>query len=84
MNENFDYLDTNILDSMSTSCNNYLKNQFSNYLYKTSTIFESDINNFGLYALSQFTTTTEFNNYNWLENYKNSTFDIDINTIIEI
>ena len=77
------YLDTNVLDSISNSCDSYLESQFSSYLYKTSTIFESDIDGLGSYALSKFVTTTEFNNYNWLDNYKNSTFDVEINTVID-
>lgn len=83
MSRGSQYLDTNVLDSISNSCNSYLESQFSSYLYKTSTVFESDINGLGSYALSKFVTTTEFNNYNWLDNYKNSTFDVDINTIID-
>lgn len=83
MSKNSQYLDTEVLNSISTSCNNYLETQFSNYLYKTSTIFESDINGFGVYALSEFTTINEFNDYNWLTNYKDSTFDVKINTILD-
>lgn len=83
MSRGSEYLDNDVLNSISNSCNNYLENQFSNYLYKTSSVFETDINAIGVYALSKFTTTTEFDNYNWLENYKNSTFDIDINTVID-
>ena len=77
------YLDSDVLNSISNSCNSYLESQFSSYLYKTSTDFKSDINGLGSYVLSKFSTTTEFNNYNWLENYKNSTFDIKINTVID-
>lgn len=83
MTKNSKYLNPDVLNSISDSCNNYLESQFSSYLYKTSRIFESDINGLGVYALSQFTTTTEFNDYNWLDNYKNSTFDIDINTVMD-
>ena len=83
MSKGSKYLDTNVLDSISDSCNSYLESQFSSYLYKTSTVFESDINGLGSYALSKFITTTQFNDYNWLDNYKNSTFDVDINTIID-
>lgn len=83
MTRNSQYLDSNILNSFSDSCNRYLEEQFSSYLYKTSTVFGSDINSFGLYSLSNFTTTNEFNNYDWLTNYKNSTFEVDINTVID-
>lgn len=83
MSKGSQYLNPDILNSISNSCNSYLESQFSSYLYKTSTIFESDINGLGVYALSQFTTANEFNDYNWLDNYKNSTFDIDINTVMD-
>lgn len=83
MSKNSQYLNNNILNSISNSCNNYLETQFSNYLYKTSTIFESDINGLGVYALSKFSTSSKFNDYNWLDNYKNCTFDVEINTVID-
>ena len=83
MSKGSQYLNPDILNSISNSCNSYLESQFSNYLYKTSTIFESDINGLGVYALSQFVTANEFNDYNWLANYKNCTFDIDINTVMD-
>ena len=76
------YLNNEVLSAVSNSCDRYLEQQFSEYLYKTSTVYSSDINGFGLRALSEFNTTNEFNNYGWLDNYKNATFDVDVNTII--
>lgn len=83
MKQGAEYLNTDVLNSISNSCCNYLENQFYDYLYKTSSDLKSDINEFGLYALSKFPTTTEFDNYNWLDNYKNSVFDVKINTVID-
>ena len=83
MSKGSQYLNPDVLNSISNSCNNYLEKQFSNYLYKTSTVFESDINGIDSYALSKFTTTTEFDNYNWLDSYKNSTFEVEINTVMD-
>ena len=83
MTQDSKYLDTDVLNSISTSCNNYLKEQFTNYLYKTSNIFNSDINGLGVYSLSNFNTASEFDDYNWLINYKNSTFDVDIRTVMD-
>lgn len=83
MKKDSQYLNEDVLNSISNSCNSYLKNQFSDYLYKTSTVFESDINGFGLYSFSKFATTTEFDNYHWNDNYKNSTFDVDISTVMD-
>lgn len=83
INSNNNYLDNRVLSNISTSCNSYLESVFSNYLYKTSKEFKADINEFGKYALSEFWTTEEFENYNWLENYKNTIFDIEVNTNVE-
>ena len=83
MSRDSQYLNIDVLNSISNSCNNYLESQFSSYLYKTSTVFESDINGLGSFALSKFATTTEFDNYNWLNNYKNCTFDVEVNTVID-
>lgn len=83
MSTDSQYLDNDILNSISSSCNSFLESQFSSYLYKTSNSFESDINGFGVYALSKFKTSSEFNDYDWLNNYKNSSFDIDISTVID-
>ena len=83
MSRDSQYLNIDVLNSISNSCNNYLESQFSSYLYKTSTVFESDINGLGSFALSKFSTTTEFDNYNWLDNYKNCTFDVEVTTVID-
>lgn len=83
MTKNEKYLNPDVLKSISESCNDYLQEQFSSYLYKTSTIFESDINGIGSFSLSQFATTEDFNNFNWLNNYKNSTFAVKIDTIVD-
>ena len=52
------------------------------YLYKTAKIFKSDITAFGKYAVSNFATIDEWNDYNWLDNYQNSFFNVDINVDI--
>ena len=83
MSRDSQYLDNEVLDAISASCNEYLEQQFYNYLYKTSTVFNSDINSFGTWAYSEFNTYSDFNDYNWLENYKNATFDVKINTVMD-
>ena len=83
MSRDSQYLDDEVLDAISRSCNHYMKQQFTDYLYKTSNVFHSDINSFGLFAYSKFATTSELNDYNWLENYKNATFDVNINTVMD-
>ena len=83
MDENENYLDCNFLDSLSNTCNLYLENVLLNYLYKTSLEFKSDINGIGKYALSNFSTTSNFKAFNWSNNYMNSTFNVTINTTID-
>lgn len=83
MSEHSKYLDPNILNSISQTCNSYLESIFSNYLYKTSKELKSDINGFGKHALSNFLTTKDFEDYNWRSNYKNAFFEIKIDTYIK-
>ena len=49
-----------------------------NYLNKTSKEFQSDIAGMGRFAIKNFKTTNEWEDYNWLENYQNSTFKVDL------
>ena len=77
------YLNNDILNNISNSCNSYLESVFSDYLYKTSRNFKSDINGFGKYALPKFWTASDFTNYNWNKNYKDAVFDIDVDTNVE-
>lgn len=83
LDENSNYITELRLNDISNSANQYLSNLVSDYLYKTSKEFESDINQFGKYALKLFSTTNDFENYNWLENYKNSFFDVNIDTNVQ-
>ena len=83
MSENSKYLSSEVLDSISNSCNSYLESVFSDYLYKTSKDFNSDINGMGKYALKNFFTTTQYEDYNWQENYKNSFFDVEVDTSVK-
>lgn len=83
IDENSDYLNSNIISAIETSCNKYLENIISDYLYKTSLVFKSDINGLGKYALLRFRTNSDFTNYNWTENYKNSTFKVNVETNVD-
>lgn len=83
MSENSKYLSPEVLNSISNSCNSYLESIFSDYLYKTSKEFHSDINGMGKFALKNFFTTKQFKNYSWLDNYRNAFFDVEINTSVK-
>lgn len=83
MSKNSKYLSPEVLDSISNSCNSYLESIFSDYLYKTTKDFNSDINGLGKCALKNFFTTAQYDDYNWQENYKNSFFDVKVNTSVK-
>ena len=83
MDENSSYLNNDFLESISYTCNRYLEDILLSYLYKTSVEFKSDINGIGKYALSNFSTNTEFKDYNWVDNYVNSTFKVTVNTTVD-
>lgn len=83
MSDNSKYLSPDILDSISESCNTYLESMFSDYLYKTSKDFKSDINGFGNFATKNFNTTNEYYEYNWLNSYKDAFFDINVDTSVK-
>lgn len=83
LTSNSRYLDEDVLNNISDACNKYLETVLSDYLYKTSKDFKSDINGIGKFALSKFLTSKDYTNYNWLENYKNAFFNVDVNTSIK-
>ena len=83
MSENSKYLSNDVLDSISNSCNSYLESMLLDYLYKTAKDFKADINGFGNFAAKNFTTTNEYENYNWLDSYKDAFFDVQVNTSVK-
>lgn len=83
MKEGSKYLNSSVLDAISKQANRYLEEVITQYLYKTSTEFKADINTFGKYALSNFLTMPEFEEYDWRNSYANSTFKVSIHTDVE-
>ncbi len=56
----------------------YVKDKVQSYLYKTAQEFKSDIDSFGRYTVSYFNTWDKWMKYNWLDNYQNSFFNVNI------
>ena len=83
MSDDAKYLEPNLLNDISETCNKYLEAVLSDYLYKTSKDFKSDINGLGRYALTNFFTTQDFEDYNWLDNYKNAFFKVEVDTSVK-
>lgn len=84
MSTSSNYLDSKKLDAVSKACNHYLETTFTDYLYKTAKELHSDVNSFGRKAQKLFLTTADFDNYDWNEEYKNSFFDVSVNTNVKI
>lgn len=75
--------DQNIIYQMEAKSNEYITNQMYNYLYKTSKEFRSDISGIGTNASINFLTQQELDNYNWLKNYENCIFKVNVETSIK-
>lgn len=83
MNKNAKYLNHENITKMEEYTNSYLENHLYNYLYKISKIYNSDIDGFGRYAASKFLTWDDWTNYNWLDNFHNSFFEVNVTTIMK-
>lgn len=75
-----DYLNNENIKQIEEFTNSYLEAHISDYLYKTSKLFEADIASLGIHATSKFLTWNDWTSYNWLENYKNSFFDVEVDS----
>ena len=83
MDENSEHLNEDNILKIEESVNKYLEENISAYLYKTAKQFNSDIVGFGKYAVGYFKTLDEWQDYNWLYNYRNSFFDVTVNSDIK-
>ncbi len=56
----------------------YIQSKLENYLYNTSLKYNSDISGFGKYAVKNYLTLDEWQKSNWLANYKNCFFNVNV------
>jgi len=82
LDENTNYNSKDDIKILNTYAEEYLRLQLLDYCYKTAKEYNSDISGFGKYVLSDYLTWEDWLNSNWLENYKNSFFDIKVNVDI--
>lgn len=66
------------LEIIGNAASKYLKEQIAAFSYKTSKDFKCDIVGFGKYAIINYLTSEDWQNSNWLNNYQNSVFDINV------
>lgn len=71
------------IELIENSCNDYFKQNITNYLYKMAKEYTCDIDGFGKYAVKYFSTIQDWNEYNWLENFQNSILNVDVETTIK-
>ena len=71
------------LNLIQSTVKQHLEKQLYDYLYTTSREYNSDISGLGRYAVKNFRTINDWNSYNWLENYKNSTFKVNVDISIK-
>lgn len=83
MDENMQYLNPNNIEILEKYINSYLEAQLYQYLYKVSKEYNSDIDSFGKYALKNFKTWDDWINYSWLENFKDSFFNVSVETKVK-
>ncbi len=62
--------------------NSYIEYQIEKYLYKTSKDLGCDIDNFGKYLTKHFATEEDWKNFNWIGNYNNAFFNVNVSTSI--
>lgn len=79
-----DFHDSDNVKKLESELNNALKKNIEEYLEITTHKFESDIAGFGRYARINFLTWKEFESYKWLEKYKEATYDVSVETKVNI
>ena len=77
-NKTSNYFDENNLELIESYATSYIKSELENYFYKTSKDYKSDIALLGKHAVKYFNTWDEWIKYDWLNNYSNAFFDVNV------
>lgn len=78
MDDNTSYSDEESTKKIKKAAEDYMRENMENFLYKTSSEFNSDICGFGRFAVKHYLTMEDWQNANWLDNYKNCKFDVNV------
>lgn len=78
MDDSLDLSDSETLKTINEAVSEYLEYCIYSYLYKTAKDFNSDIDGFGKYVLPKYLTSDEWLSSDWLNNYKNSFFNVNV------
>lgn len=82
LDENLDYSNEENLKLIEKYTNSYLEHNISSYLYKTAKEYNSDISNFGRHVIGNYLTWDDWISSDWLYNYQNSFFSVNVNSNI--
>lgn len=82
LDDSLDLSKEETLETLNTAVSSYLEYCINNYLYKTSKALHADINDFGLHVLHKYLTDDEWTASDWLGNYQNAFFDVNVNSNI--
>lgn len=83
MNRSVNLSDNYDLSVLNSYVSTYLEDSISAYLYKTSKELKSDIAGFGKYALPNYSTWSEWEESDWLNNYQNAFFKVNVETNLQ-
>ena len=83
LNDNTLTLTEDILNKIEDAAIQYLTEQIYLYYDKTAKEYNADISGIGKFAAKNFKTIEEWQNYHWLENYKNCTFKVQVKANIK-
>ena len=83
MDNGLDLTDEDNIGLLEVAVNKYLKEQIDKYLYKISKEYHSDIAGFGRHVVKNYLTIKEWNESNWLDNFRNSYFNVNVNTLVQ-
>lgn len=79
-----DFHKTENINKLENELNKAIKKNITEYLDLTIHKFDSDIAGIGRLARTNFLTWEEFKNYKWLEKYKNSKYDVEVETSLNV
>lgn len=71
------------IQRIETLASNYLNKQILHYLYRTSKELNADTSSIGKYALNEFKTLPEFEEYSWANHYKDSFFKVETEVTVD-
>ena len=78
LDKDINYETEEVLSKISEATKNYLTAQFNDYLNKVTKEYDVDIDEFSLKAPAHFLTISEWENFNWDEKFKDTTFDVNV------